>query len=153
MSTPIKKLVLISLICLSGYFASAQSPVSWAFSTKKINDKTFELHLTATMQPGWHLYSQKQPADAIAMPTTFTFNSNPLLIFDGKVKEVGKLQKFKDDKLDISAYQYSKSVNFVQQVKLKGNAKTNVTGKLQYQTCNDEKCLPPKTVNFSLALK
>jgi hypothetical protein len=30
--------------------------------------------------------------------------------------------------------------------------KTNVTGKLEYQTCDDKKCLPPKTVNFTIAL-
>jgi len=24
---------------------------------------------------------------------------------------------------------------------------------LEYQTCDDKKCLPPKTVNFSIALK
>jgi hypothetical protein len=41
---------------------------------------------------------------------------------------------------------------FIQRVKLRGKAKTNITGKLEYQTCNDEKCLPPKTVNLSIAL-
>ena len=148
-----KKIGFASLFTLLVSFASGQTPVSWAFTSKRINDKTFELHLTATMQPGWHLYSQKQPKDAIAMPTTFTFNSNPLLTFDGKVKEIGKLEKYEDKKLEISAFQYSKSVNFVQVVKLKGNIKTNITGKLQYQTCNDEKYLHPKTFNFSVALK
>jgi thiol:disulfide interchange protein DsbD len=148
-----KKTLFIYFFLLIAIFTFGQNPVSWAFSAKKINEKVYEVHLTATIQAGWHLYSQKQPDDAIALPTKFTFNNNPLLAFGGKVKEVGKLEKFKDDKLDISAYQYSKSVNFVQLVKLKGNAKTNITGKLQYQTCNDEKCLPPKTVNFSLALK
>ena len=44
-------------------------------------------------------------------------------------------------------------VDFVQVVKLKANAKTNVSGNVEFQTCNDEKCLPPKTVNFSIALK
>ena len=28
--------------------------------------------------------------DAIAVPTTISFNKNPLLEFDGKVKEIGK---------------------------------------------------------------
>ncbi|MBD0333686.1 MAG: hypothetical protein ICV66_13650 [Chitinophagaceae bacterium] len=147
-----KKIVFLFLLLATTGYAFAQNPVSWAFSTKKISDKTFELHLTATMQPGWHLYSQKQPKDAVAQPTKFSFNNNPLLSFDGKIKEVGKLEKYKDDDLGISAFQYSKSVNFVQVVKLKAGAKTNVTGKLEYQTCNDVKCLPPKTVNFSVTL-
>ncbi len=128
------------------------NPVSWAFSSKKISENVFEIHLTATMQPGWHLYSQKQPSDAIAMPTTFNFNKNPLVDFEGKVKEVGKLIKFKDEKLDVSANQYSGKVNFVQLVKLKGKVKTAVTGKLEFQTCDDKKCLPPKTIPFSISL-
>ena len=133
--------------------AKAQlNPVSWSYSAKKVSDKMYEVRITASMQSGWHLYSQKQPEDAIAVPTSFSFNKNPLLDFDGKVKEVGKLEKYKDEKLDLSAYQYSNKVVFVQKIKLKGKAKTNVTGKLEFQTCNDEKCLPPKTVAISIAL-
>ena len=112
----------------------------------------YELQIVATIQQGWHLYSQVQPADAIAQPTSFVFNKNPLLIMDGKVKEMGNMVKFKDEKLGVSANQYSNKVIFVQKVKVRGNAKTNVTGKLEYQTCNDERCLPPKTINMSIAL-
>jgi thiol:disulfide interchange protein DsbD len=108
--------------------------------------------MVATIQQGWHLYSQVQPEDAIAQPTTISFNKNPLVDFTGKVKEVGKLQKYTDKKLGISANQYSNKVIFVQRIKLKGKAKTNLTGKLEYQTCNDEKCLPPKTISLSIAL-
>lgn len=133
--------------------AEAQvNPVNWTFSSKKIDDKTFELHMTATIQDGWHLYSQVQPEDAIAIPTGFKINNNPLVQLDGKVKEIGKMEKFHDKKLDLSANQYSKSVNFVQVVKLRGSAKTNVSGSVTYQTCDDERCLPPKTVKFSIAL-
>jgi thiol:disulfide interchange protein DsbD len=147
------KLSILLFILLSTTLSFAQSPVSWTFSSKKLDDKTYELRLTANIQKGWHLYAQKQPDDAIAQPTTFNFNSNPLLNLEGKVKEIGKLEKFKDEKLDISANQYSNKVDFVQLVKMKGKAKTAVTGQLEYQTCDDEKCLPPKTVNFSIALK
>jgi thiol:disulfide interchange protein DsbD len=131
----------------------AQEPVSWSFSSKKIADKTFEIHLTADIQSGWHLYSQEQPGDAIAIPTSVTLQNNPLLTPAGKAKEVGKMEKFTDKSLGVSANQYSKKVDFVQVVKLKANAKTNVAGSVEFQTCNDKKCLPPKTVNFSIALK
>jgi Disulphide bond corrector protein DsbC len=148
-----KKSVLFLLCFFALSAAFAQSPVSWAFNSKKIGANIYELRLTATMQPGWHLYSQHQPGDAVAQPTSFTFNSHPLLALDGKVKEVGKLEKFHDAKLEVSANQYSGKVDFVQVVKVRGNAKTNVTGKLEFQTCDDKKCLPPKTVPFSIALR
>jgi len=142
--------LLLITTTVAGY--SQLNPVSWTYSAKKIADKTYELHITATMQSGWHLYSQTQPEDAIAEPTTVTFNKNPLLKFEGKVKEDGKMEKFHDAKLDLSANQYSSTVKFVQVVKLKAKAKTNVSGSVRFQTCNDEKCLPPKTITFNVAL-
>src|SRR5438309_10710479 len=149
-----KKLMLVFVGLLSAHFifAQAQNPVSWSFSSKKLSANLFEVQMVATIQPGWHLYSQVQPKDAIAEPTSFVFNKNPLVNLDGKVKEVGQMEKFKDEKLGVSANQYSNKVIFIQKVKLKGQAKTNLTGKLEYQTCNDQKCLPPKTVNVSVTL-
>jgi thiol:disulfide interchange protein DsbD len=148
-----KKWLLILVLISGSWCLHAQSPVSWSFDSKKISDKTFEVHLVANIQSGWHLYSQNQPSDAIAIPTTVTINNNPLLKLDGTIKEVGKMEKFTDKNLGVSAHQYSNKVDFVQVVKLKSNAKTNVSGSVEFQTCDDKKCLPPKTVNFSIALK
>jgi thiol:disulfide interchange protein DsbD len=149
-----KKLAALFLTVLIAAGAGAQNldPVKWSFSSKKVGDNLYELQMTATLQDGWHLYAQVQPSDAIAQPTSFNFNKNPLVTFDGKVAEVGKMQKFKDEKLGVAANQYSHQVTFVQKVKVKGKARTNVTGRVEYQTCNDEKCLPPKTVNLTIAL-
>lgn len=144
---------MLFCLVLTGAAATAQlNPVNWSFSSKKIADKTYEVHLTATMAAGWHLYSQVQPEDAIAMPTGFKINSNPLLSLEGTIRELGKMEKFHDKKLEVSANQYSGKVDFVQVVKLKANAKTNLTGSVEYQTCDDKKCLPPRTVNFTVPL-
>ena len=148
-----KKSFLLAIIVLATLGTRAQNPVSWIFSAKKIADKTYEVHMTATIQTGWHLDSQTQPEDAIAVPTGFKLNNNPLLSFDGKIKEVGNMEKFHDKKLDISAHQYSGTVDFVQVVKLKAKAKTNITGSVEFQTCNDEKCLPAKTINFNVSIQ
>ncbi len=148
-----KKLFVFIFLIAAAFVGYSQNPVSWSFSSKKVSDKTFEVHLTANIQYGWHLYSQNQPDDAIAIPTNFTINNNPLLKLDGKIKELGKMEKYKDKILGISAHQYSEKVDFVQVVKLKANAKTNISGSVEFQTCDDKKCLPPKTVNFNIALK
>lgn len=148
-----KRILAIALILATSIGCKAQlNPVTWSFSSKKISDKIYEVHLVATIQNKWHLYSQSQPDDAIAIPTAFTFNPNPLFTVEGKVKEIGKLEKYTDKTLGVSANQYSKTVTFVQTIKMKGNVKTSVTGNVEYQTCDDEKCLPPKTVNFKVAL-
>lgn len=150
-----KKALFFFVVLFTAAVASAQlaNPVSWNFSSKKISDKLYEVQMVATIQQGWHLYAQLQPKDAIAIPTIFQFSNNPLVSFDGKVKEAGKLEKFTDKELGVSANQYSRQVVFTQKVKLKGKAKSNVAGNVTYQTCDDKKCLPPKTVSFTVALK
>lgn len=148
-----KRVLTVIFFLAAAAVVKAQNPVSWAFSAKKVADKTYELHLTATVQDGWHLYSQTQPDDAIVNPTTVTLNNNPFVALNGKISEVGAMEKFQDKRLGISANQYSNKVDFVQVVKLKGNVKTSVTGNVEFQTCNDERCLPPKKVNFSIAIK
>lgn len=147
------KSVLVTMFLFGVMSVSAQlNPISWAFTSKKLANGSYEIHMTATIEKGWHLYSQTQPDDAIAMPTTFSITNNPLIEVVGKIKEDGKMEKFHDKELQLSANQYSKTVNFVQTVKLKGQVKTNFSGSVEFQTCDDKKCLPPKTVNFKVAL-
>ena len=146
------KAVILSLFLFGTMTISAQNPVTWTFTSKKLTNGNYEIHMTATIEKGWHLYSQTQPDDAIALPTAFTITNNPLIAAVGKIREVGKLEKFHDPELDISANQYSTTVNFVQTIKLKGKEKTSFAGSVEYQTCDDKKCLPQKTVNFKVAL-
>ena len=148
-----KKLLLITLILATAFISQAQiNPVIWTFSAKKIDDKNYEIHMKATIQTKWHLYSQKQPEDAVINPTVFVINANPLFTVEGKIKEVGKMEVMKDATLGISAHQYSTTVDFVQKIKMTGKVKTNFSGFVEYQTCDDKKCLPIKKVNFSVAL-
>lgn len=150
-----KKIFLAVILMAGAAVAHAQvlSPVQWSFTSKKVGDKTYEIRMTANIQSGWHLFSQTQPADAISIPTEILFNVNPLISLDGKPKEVGKMEAYKDKRLGISANQYKDQVEFVQKVKLRVNTKTNISGTVEYQTCDDKKCLPPRKAMFNLALK
>ncbi len=146
------------LFCIAGMLtflvSQAQlNPVTWSFTANKVADRTYEVHLKANLQSGWHLFSQEQPEDNIALPTNFTFNKNPVLVMEGKIKEIGKMETVHDAKLELSSNQYANSVDFVQVVRLKGKVKTKLTGNVEFQTCDDKKCLPPKTVNFSVAIQ
>lgn len=148
-----KALFLLAFGLVSQLAFAQLNPVTWTFSAKKVGDKTYEVHMKATIQQNWHLYSQTQPGDAIASPTLFTITANPLFKRDGKIKEVGKMEVMHDAKLGVSANQFSGSVDFVQVIKLKANVKTNFAGTVEFQTCDDKRCLPPKTVNFSVPIQ
>ena len=149
-----KKVLLFSLFLVAAGALKAQvmSPILWSYTAKKTGDKTYEIHLTATIQTTWHLYSQIQPSDAVVMPTEIKFKKNPLVILDGKVKEVGIMEAYHDKQLKISANQYAGKVDFVQKIKLKSAVKTSIVGSVQFQTCDDKKCLPPRKLDFSVAL-
>ncbi len=146
-----KKILLFGLVILFAAAASAQSTsqVKWAYTAKKIADKTYEVHITATVGGDWHIYSQNVGVDG-PIPTAFTFTKNPLLVLDGKPKEVGKLIKKNEEVWGGEVRYYEKTVSFVQKVKVKGTSKTNLAGKVEFMVCNDEKCLPPSEVDFSV---
>ena len=149
-----KKSVILGLclVVLNLVNAQVKNPVQWAFSAKKINATTYEVHLTATIESGWHLYSQTTPEGG-PVATTIEFAKNPLVTFYGGVKEIGKLEQRHEKLFGVDVKQFSNKVDFVQIVKLKGKAKTALNGSLEFMTCNDRECLPPKTQQFSIALK
>ena len=148
-----KKLIFLSACVVAMLkLAAQQQPVKWSYTASKISDKVYEVHIHAVIDEGWHIYAQDQPEDAIAQPTKFKFTSNPLVMLKGKVKEMGKLEKHEVGALGIVQNQYSREVDFVQQVQLKSLVKTAVSGVFTFQVCTDEQCLLPKEVPFSVAL-
>jgi len=142
--------LLVTMISVVS-FAQSNTQVKWAFSAKKIADKTYEVHAIATVNSNWHIYSQNVGVDG-PIPTAFTFTKNPLLTIDGTPKENGKLIKKNEEVWGGEVHYYENKVEFVQTVKVKGSAKTNLAGKVEYMVCNDEKCLPPAETTFSVAI-
>jgi len=131
----------------------AQEPVQWTYTSKALTPDTYEVRIIATIQDGWHLYAQKQPSDAIALPTKISFVKSPLVELQGLTKEVGKLDRFTDPNLGVEANQYLHKVDFVQVVRLKAKVQTTITGTIQFQVCNEQECLPPTITEFSIPLK
>jgi thiol:disulfide interchange protein DsbD len=80
------------------------------------------------------------------------FITNPLLSFKGKPREIGKLEKVKNEELDMENHQYKNEVDFVQLITVKSNVKTNVAGSIEFMACTDERCLPPAIQKFNLVL-
>jgi DsbC/DsbD-like thiol-disulfide interchange protein len=132
--------------------ADAQDPVHFSYHVMKTGDKTFALHIKATMDEGWHIYAQVQPETAISVPTKISFAKNPLVAVQGKIKEVGAMETQKIVEAGIEQNMYEKTVDFVQTITLKANVKTAITGTITYQACTNEMCLPPKTIDISMAL-
>ena len=146
-----KRTILLSYAVLICGLVMAQSSkeVKWTYSAKKIADKTYEVHMTAAIGGNYHLYAQNAGGDG-PIPTSFTFTKNPLLVEDGKVKEVGKLVQKLESAWGHDVRYYENGVDFVQIVKLKSNVKTNFAGKVEFMVCNDTQCLPPAEVEIKV---
>ena len=149
-----RKTVLMMMFLLAGFLASAQvqNPVKWSYKLKKVNATTYEVHITATIDKGWHVYSQTTP-DGGPVPTTIKFSKNPLITLVGAAKEVGKLEQRHEELFGVDVKQFSNSVNFIQTIKVKAAVKTAVTGSVEFMVCNDRECLPPTTNKFSLPIQ
>jgi Disulphide bond corrector protein DsbC len=132
-------------------FAQKENPVKWAFSSKKINATTYEIRLSATLAPKWHIYSQTTEGDG-PVPTSIVFDKNPLVKSEGAIAEQGKLKKEYNKFFGANVSSYDNRVEFVQRVTKKALVNTIYKGKITYMVCDDEKCLPPTTLPFSVAL-
>lgn len=129
----------------------AQNPVKWEFAVKKIQETEYEITFTANVDAGWSIYSQHTDPSG-PVPTVFSFNENANLEFIGKLVETGKKKEAFDKLFGVNVIKFSGVVNFTQRVKVKSGANA-ITGYLEFMSCDNEKCLPPKEVDFDIALK
>ena len=127
-----------------------KDPVAWTAKSRKKGD-AFEVVLTATLPKPWHIYSQTT-GEGGPIPTTIKFTKNPLLTFEGAVKENGALKQQYDKLFDTNVKYYGETVEFVQLIKVKGKVKTNVNVTVEYMTCDDSQCLPPTKKTFNVSL-
>ena len=143
-------MVLASLLLSAEAFAQIKDPVKWTATSKKVATG-YNVTITARLPKPWHIYSQ-HTGDGGPIPTNFKFAKNPLVTFNGGVKEVGKLKEEYDKNFDTKVKYFGDQVAFVQNVKVKGNIKTNVSVTVEYMTCDDSQCLPPTKKTFSISL-
>lgn len=131
-----------------GAQAQVLDPVKWTFFSRQAGEGTYELHLKAVIDPGWHVYAQDAGDGPI--PTSFTFEDHPGVTLIGHTEEKGKEIKTYDKVFTSTLRYYEDSVDFVQRVKIKKGAV--LKGTLEYMVCNDVSCLPPKDVPFGFTL-
>jgi len=142
-----KKLIILSVFLINAIaFGQIHKPVKWSTSVKKISDTDYELIATATIDTGWHLYSQRVPEGG-PIPTTFTFEEgNTYTRFGGVAEEKGHTVQDKIFNMKIKYFD-TKAV-FKQRIKVNGSAKFKVAGFVEFMVCNDTSCLPPTEVEL-----
>lgn len=146
-------LIILCFVLLSmAVQAQIVKPVNWNFAAVKKSAGLYELQMTATIQSGWKIYSGSTP-DGGPLPTKVTFKKNPLVLLGGKIKEVGDLKKVHEEAFGVDVLYYQNKLDLAQVMKVKGKAKTSISGTVEFMACDESQCLPPQEVEFKLELK
>lgn len=148
-----KSLILVLFLWAAGAGASeAQilTPVRWSYAAKKINAKEAVIFLKADMDAGWHIYSQFIKEGG-PVKTTVKFQPSPDFSLKGETVEPKAITQM-EKVFGMEVSYFEKSVIFQQKIMLK-KGQTTVRGSVGYMTCNDQKCLPPTTEEFSVVIK
>ena len=125
-------------------------PVNWSYSSEKINDKEFDLLITAKIEKGWHLYSQFIEEGG-PIPTSFKFNPSAAYKLIGKVTESPKPITAFDKNFNMEIAWHKNQAVFKQRISL-NKPITAITGVLEFMVCDDQRCLPPAEVEFEVPL-
>jgi DsbC/DsbD-like thiol-disulfide interchange protein len=143
-------LLMIMFMISAGAYAQIEAPVKWSYAAKRLNNNEAVILLRATIQDGWHIYSQNVK-DGGPIKTSFTFAPSKDYTLVGKPSEPKPVTKYEEAfKMNVSYFE--KTVTFQQKIKLKSNKVTAIKGQLEFMTCNDKKCLPPDDVDFTVPL-
>ena len=139
-------ILLFALIAFTVGNSQILEPVKWQTSIEKFSDTEYNLVSKATIESGWHLYSQNVPVDG-PIPTTFTFDDA-----NGAFKFIGNTGELEGKTVDDPVFQmrikfFEKSAIFVQRVQLLGDV-TSVKGTVEFMVCDDTRCLPPTEVDL-----
>lgn len=145
-----KLLIVIAVLFAAGAQAQILTPVHWSYGAKKTGPTEATIFIKATIDEGWHIYSQTVKEGG-PIKTSFTFTPAKTYTLVGKTIEPKPISKF-EKAFSMNVSYFETSVIFQQKVKLKAGQAT-VKGKLEYMTCNDQKCLPPEDLDFSVDIK
>ena len=136
--------------------AQKLDPIQWILTsdvTKAPAGATVPLHLKATFQEGWHLYSLTTPQGG-PIPTTAALADNPA-VKSAKLYQPPPNRQF-DKNFNLDTETFEKQVDLPLSATLAPDAKGSVelTANVRYQACNDRQCLPPrkKTAAFTVTV-
>jgi thiol:disulfide interchange protein DsbD len=149
----VRALALFTALSATG-LAQRLDPAKWSISIEpKVAAPGSKIvaRLTATIDPGWHLYSLSTPPPSPA--TKLALAENPI-----SGPSTAYYQEFKrvfDKSLNVETQQYEKTALFLLEASVKADAPpgpAELTAELRYSVCDATQCLPPKKMKLTGAV-
>lgn len=134
-------------------FTQILRPVKWISSWKKLSEGVYELSMRAQLEKGWHLYSMHLKTGEVGIPTLVQFKEEGKIYKRiGTVEEIGQL---KEETLPSSGERlqfFENELVYKQKIMASSREPFNVGIKVEFQACDDSRCLPPETLDFSFRI-
>lgn len=143
-----KKVLLFIILLISGFIkAQIHEPVKWTTNVEKISDTEYQLISNATIESGWHLYSQNVPEDG-PTATTFTYDDRKgaFKISGNTLEEEG--HTVDDPVFGMKIKFFETSATFKQKITIEGDV-NSIDGFVEFMVCDDSRCLPPAEVELT----
>ena len=140
-------LSLATLLVALTAWAQMADPVHFRSELKMLQGNEAEIVFTATIDPGWHVYSTDITDDG---PTKATFHADRLEGAElvGALKPRGQVKEQFDEMFGTNLRFFENQGAFVQKIRFT-KPQYDISAYLEYGACNDEMCMPPTTVEFA----
>jgi len=154
LSYPAFSLTLLLGLLFNFTFTSVSAqiePVSWKATLEKVSDSEYLLKLTAETEKNWVIYSQFLDEGG-PIATEFEVNLPEGCVKNGKFEEPNNPIKSMDNMFSMVLTKFKGPATFTQKISSKVALET-LTGSITFMTCDDSKCLPPQTIDFTANLE
>ncbi|MDX1333511.1 MAG: thioredoxin family protein [Robiginitalea sp.] len=143
-------LLLISAFLHPVWGQANPHPVRWEQQLIRNSDSTLTLVLEATIEAGWHLYSQHTPPGG-ALPTEFSFAKAGMgYVLEGAVQE-SETQTAYSDIFEVDETFFKDTARFTQEILITDPELPGIQVDVFYQACKDVCIGAEKTFLFSLS--
>lgn len=133
-------LTSILIIFSYGVFAQIVDPVKWKYKSKNTGEGIAEIIFEANIDMNWHLYSQYFDEGG-PVRTTFNINESDKFELIGTPSESPEPEEVMDEVFNMKVKYFSHKATFVQQIKVLTNESFVITGSIEFQVCQDDKCV------------
>ena len=147
-----KNLITTIILAFAAFVAYSQvyDPVDWEYSVEQ-NGTEATLIFTASIEEGWHVYSQILESDDGPVATEVTFTPNPNYELIGKTTE-SKTYKEYDPNFEMNLTFFKTKAVLKQKIKLISDQLFQVEGSVYFMVCNESMCLPPSDASHTFRL-
>lgn len=148
-----KIFTVLSVLLLSAIslFAQNTSPIKWSNSVEMTSELEGQIVFDVKVEKGWHIYGFNLPAGG-PLPTKIVFDKTPGVEFVGEPTPSKQPIAQRDNIFDLDLTWWDSDFQVTQKFKLADRSGREISGKIEYQGCNDNSCIAPAKELFQIAV-